>query len=368
MKRLGLVGLCLATLAAMSMVASAAVMAATPLWEQCSEGGSATKYSSSGCSKAEAGGKWQWKEVTGTEKFKGSFLTLTLKDTKITEKEGSEIRCTKEAKEEGTVGPYNGGLVIEKVEVKEAAKNCARVEGPCKAEGVEKVEAAHLPWQEEFGETEGKLFTTIEPFGAGEPGWDVTCNTSKGSTSDTCTSEELTKWEGELLENVSSEGTVIGTLEKLHKSKCSIGGSESGVMEGRVKLEDSKDTAVSLQDTPVSIDAVVTAGPLIGTTPTCIFTAAGQECTIEVKNLTVGEEMKIEVLAVRGTNAGKFELKPESCAGARLEPRNSASGTSCFSKIKPVGASEGLVADFYVEGKSRGTAMATRWMHVGMRW
>jgi len=334
---------------------------ASPLWEQCSEGGSATKYSSNHCSQAEGAGKWEWNELTGTEKFTSS-MTLTLKDTKTPEKE-SVIRCTKVVGE-GTVGPNDRGLVIEKIEVKEPSKTCVRVEGTCKAEGVEKVEAVDLPWQEEFSETEKKFSATVEPFGTNEPGWDVTCKTSLGSISDTCTSEGGTKQEGESLENLS-EGvpSILGTLEKLHKSKCSVGGAEAGVTEGRIKLEDSKGTAVRLQPTVVRLERVRTLGP--GTATACEFVAATEECTIEVKNES-SEEVTLTLVALQGGNTAHFELKEETCkVNTKLEPRGFM-GNKCTSKVKPVGAAGARWADYRVQARSnagthRGTSAGLRW-------
>ncbi|MGH2853478.1 MAG: hypothetical protein ACRDLF_04710 [Solirubrobacteraceae bacterium] len=336
---------------------------ASPIWEQCSEGGSATKYSSNQCSKAEGGGKWQWNELAGTEKFRGLFSTLTLRDTKTPEKE-SVIRCTKGV-EEGTVGPDNEGLVIEKAEVKEASKNCVRLEGPCKAEGVEKVEGVDLPWQQEFSETEKKFSTAVEPFGTGEPGWNVTCKTILGSTSDTCTTESASKEEGESLENVLTGGvsSIIASLKKLHKAKCSVGGAESGVVEGGGNLENGKGTGVRLQPTVVRLAVARIAGP--GMAASCEFIATALECQIEVKNES-SEEVTLTTVAIRGGNAAHFELKEEECKpNVKLEPRGFR-GNKCASKVKAVGAAGGRWADFFVVARSN--AGINRTIVATLRW
>ncbi len=218
---------------------------AAPVWERCSEGTekeASTKYSSNQCTKAESSGKWQWNEITGTEKIKGTVLTLTLKDlTAGPLKEKSTVRCSKGGEEEGTVGPSYDQVLIEKAVVKEASKNCARVEGPCKAGEVEEVKGVNLPWWEEPFETEKKFLTKIETSGEGEPGWAVKCATALGSKTDTCTSEGESKFEEELLENTVSSSILFvrATFKKAHKADCTEGGKESGEMEGAVKMEGS---------------------------------------------------------------------------------------------------------------------------------
>ncbi len=94
-------GLCLASIVVMGMAITATASAAAPVWEQCSEGGSATKYSEHQCTTAEGSGKWQWNEVKGTEAVVGKG-TLTLSDTNATGGE-TTIQCS--GTEEGVVGP-----------------------------------------------------------------------------------------------------------------------------------------------------------------------------------------------------------------------------------------------------------------------
>jgi hypothetical protein len=220
-------------LAALSGAAATSVLAA-PVWEQCAEGGSATKYSTNQCKTVEGTGKWQWSEVTGTDKVTIRAFTLTMRDTKTAIGE-TEVRCAG-AEGEGKVGPGKSA-VIEKVEVANAGAVCRGVKGGCETNGIEKVVGVHTPWQATLFETEKKVLTKIEADGGGEPGWAVTCKTALGSKTDTCESE-ATKLEEETLENVSSRNglLVLATFEKKHKEKCSEGGAESGTIEGQAAI------------------------------------------------------------------------------------------------------------------------------------
>ncbi len=241
MKHLKIAGLCLAAMFVMSMAISSTASAAG-VWEQCSEGGSATKYTEHQCLKAEGSGKWQWNEVKNTEPIRILAMTLTLSDEK-TLLGVSTVRCGHPAELEeavGSVGPGGKGRITV-AHVKEPKKECEAVK-VCKAGEVNKVAGVDLPWQTELFLTEGKLQTHIEGTGNGEPGWEVECNTIGGDKTDIC-KQEAGKPETLTLENVKSKNAageesllVLATFLKKFKADCSEGGKESGVVSGQLAI------------------------------------------------------------------------------------------------------------------------------------
>jgi hypothetical protein len=115
---------------ACSGVAATSALAA-PVWEQCIEGATGTKYESQ-CKTASAAGAWAWAEVKGTEAVKGSS-SLTLKDTKVPIVGTVEIKCTGDllgVVSEGTIGPGKYAR-LEKIENIQCSpgKNCEKIEG-----------------------------------------------------------------------------------------------------------------------------------------------------------------------------------------------------------------------------------------------
>jgi len=236
MKFLKMVGLGLASAFVMAM-ALAGNASAVPLWLACLEGNTptATKYTSNSCGRVMSGSlptRWQWNEVTATDKVRITGFTLSLTDTKAVGG-SSTVRCTSGIELSGTVGPGRFDR-IEMAKVSEAKKDCARVEGGCKAEEVESVEGRDLPWQTELYETEGKFFDKIGSGGKGEPGWEVSCNTLLGKQTDECESEGENFESAELVNKKTGleELLVLGTLVGLHKFKCSQGGAGAGSING----------------------------------------------------------------------------------------------------------------------------------------
>jgi hypothetical protein len=228
-------GLCLAAMFAMSMVASATASAA-PVWEHCTKGpvnAQPTKYSEHGCSTlAQSTGEWNWREVNGTEeiRIKGSLL---LSDTKVPIVGTVSIECSGEG--EGFVGPKNHDRIT-KIETSPAQcvinKNCEKIEA---------VEARDLPWQTEVYETEGKQLDNISAAGAGEPGWKVECKVLGLVEEDICTQEASKPESLVLLNKATTVGTetqllVLATFQHLRKAKCKVGGVESGEVKGSVAL------------------------------------------------------------------------------------------------------------------------------------
>jgi hypothetical protein len=213
-----IIGLCLAAVFTMSMALTASASAAGPVWEQCREGsGAATKWEDNLCSKASSGGKWQWIELTSTEKTISSG-TITLKDIK-TLVGTAEVTCSE--KGEGTVGPGKFA-VIRTFELEK-----------CKADkGCEEVTSAggtDLPWQTELIETE----SAIREDGGGVPGWSVTCTVLKVKTSVTCTTNTARYSLGFSLSWI---WYLLTWLPSTAKSSCTEGGAGSGEVEGYIEL------------------------------------------------------------------------------------------------------------------------------------
>ncbi len=234
-------GACVMAMLAMGTIVAGAASAAGPLWLGCAEGGTATKYATNQCETAEAAGKWQLHEITGTEKVVMTGFTLTLRDSGIS----SAIRCDTGVEGEGAVGPGKKGRVT-KFEVKEPEKNCARLEGPCESGEVTKVSGADLPWQLELYDTEGTVETNIEGTTAGkEPGWEIVCSTVLGKETDTCTTEEGLAESMSLARIQTPSNPSIGsglrllTLGRyfgLRKGKCSLGGGKTGEVSGHTAI------------------------------------------------------------------------------------------------------------------------------------
>ncbi len=222
-----IVGLCLASMLVMGM-AITATASATPHWLDCAEGSGSTKYSTSQCTTAESGGKWQWNEVTGTEKTvtKGSLLLKDL-DSPLGV---SEVECWGEAA--GTVGPGAFDLTTS---VTVNAKNCRAIKG---CEKVESIEAVDLPWQTEVTEPKvGEYVDLLNGDGKGEPGYKVVCKEVLNFT-DTCTNSGT---ESLLLENKNTGGVllVLATFQKLRKGICSastLSSKESGEVSGSLAV------------------------------------------------------------------------------------------------------------------------------------
>ncbi len=244
MKSIKIAGLCLVVMFSMSMVAAGSASAAGPVWEECSEGGSSTKYETAQCEKASGTGNFEWNEIKTTEAVIIVGLTLTLRDAGI----GTAVRCTTESEGAGVVGPGKRG-VITTAEVKEA-KSCTVLEGGCKAGEVEAVKGVDLPWDTELFETENAVETKIESSGHGEPGWEVKCNTALGKTTDTCTEEEK-RAEVDSLRRLRSRRPSgrIGSLSsgrylERRRSKCSLGGAEEGELKYETATELKKEAGL----------------------------------------------------------------------------------------------------------------------------
>jgi hypothetical protein len=236
MKSIKIAGPCLVAMFVIGMVVAGTASAAGPVWQRCTEGGTATKYEDNRCAKLSGSGKFQWNELKSTEAVKITGLTLTLRDAGATGG-SSAVQCTAEVEGAGTVGPGNKGRIT-KAEVKNPKSNCARVEGGCKAEGIETVRAVNLPWQTELSETEKGVQAQLEGTTTGkEPGWEISCNTILGKMTDVCTSEEKKPGKATLLLDQSGALLTLGEYLSRVRGKCSVGGAEQGEIKGKLTVE-----------------------------------------------------------------------------------------------------------------------------------
>jgi hypothetical protein len=249
MKHLKIAGLCLASMLVMGM-ALAGNASAGPLWLLCLEGSGLTKYSSNQCTTAEAAGKWQSLGIPSGVNDTVRLLALTLLLTDLSAgplKEKATIRCPHPTTGWGLILAPNV-LVVTAAKVASPKTECEREEGPCKAGEIEGVEGIDLPWKEEVFETEGSLLSKIEPDGAGEPGYAITCNTLLGSKTDKCTSEGAGTLEETIGENAVTGGVLLVKARFLTRrlGKCSEGGAKTAEVRGLIAVLLNEGNGLSL--------------------------------------------------------------------------------------------------------------------------
>ena len=207
----------------MAMVATAS---AAPHWLHCEKGAAGTKYEDNNCSKANPGGEWAWKEVTGTEEVV-SHGSLTLADIKVPVEGTVLVDCT--GTDKGTVGPgkFDRITAIENI-VCVAGTHCEKLE--------KAAEPLNLPWQTELVEENGTLRDKIKAENGKGAGWAVTCKVLGVTKTDECLTEEGST----LVENKLTSGKEQLVLndfeEKSPKAKCSVGGAEAGEVKGTIAL------------------------------------------------------------------------------------------------------------------------------------
>jgi hypothetical protein len=230
MKSIKIAGLCFVSMLAVSMALAASASAAH--WSVClaeHSGTTTTKWSSSACTTAKAGGGFEWSELKGTEAAKVVSQTLELTDTKVPLIGSTTVICASGSGEAtGSVGPGKYGR-ISSLKVKSPSTNC-KGSGGCKSAGIKAIDVVDTPWQTELTEVEGKVLLILSGTGNGEPGWEIKCENILGSeTTDTCLFE-AGKEEKVQMRNVATgtELLVLGTFENARKIKCSEGGAESG--------------------------------------------------------------------------------------------------------------------------------------------
>jgi hypothetical protein len=229
MKHLKIAGLSLVSMLVMGMALAGNVSAA-PLFLVCLPS-TKGKFLDPGCLKGGEG-KWESESLGNrTDKVVGLGMTIRMEDSK-TAVGKTVIQCA-HGTGGGIIGPGNLGRITS-AEIPNPRTECEAVEGGCKKGEVEKIAAVNLPWQAEMFETEKKILSKVTGAGAGEPGWEVKCNTLLGSKTDVCIVE---KPEQAIAENKKSgpkeeELLIFGTGEKRGRQDCTEGGAESGTITG----------------------------------------------------------------------------------------------------------------------------------------
>ncbi|MGH2854256.1 MAG: hypothetical protein ACRDLF_08715 [Solirubrobacteraceae bacterium] len=229
---LRLAGLWLTAVLVLGMALAGSVSAA-PVWLVCLEGSGLTKYSSNQCTKAESGGKWQSLGLPSgkSDTVRLLVFSLRLEDTGL----GASVECPDVATGWGLIESPNKGL-IKVAEVKEPEKEgCKVLKGflTCKAGNLTGVKGLNLPWKTEVFETEKKNLTKILSGGGGEPGWAVTC----GGVTDECVTESGGSESVELVNEVTKSVLLVSArFEAKGKSKCSVGGKETGKTHGSIAI------------------------------------------------------------------------------------------------------------------------------------
>jgi hypothetical protein len=332
-KRPGLVGLCLAAMLMASMALAGTAAAEGPFWSLCLEGSaSTTKYSSNQCTKAESGGKWESaalgeKSVT----VKLSALTLRVTDTNVPLIGTTTVVCPHPTTGWGTI-EKSDVLIVRSAKVEHPSTECAVTAGTslCETSGLEKVEAADLPWKVEiFGP-----ITKVEADGGGEPGWKVECK----ATTDTCLAESTEKSELIELKNNVSAGAllVLGALETAGAVKCSQGGENSGEVGGELAITSWNGVGLSLTSLEPwmkseNVGGVGYRGP--AGAPECVFTAVNQKCKLKFENITdPAKNITVIIGRIAGIGHGHGPTYTRSAAGCTVS-LNLNHGASCEDEI-----------------------------------
>jgi hypothetical protein len=102
--------------------------------------------------------------------------------------------------------------------------------GGCEAGSPPNWVAVHLPWVTRLLTVAGVTRDMLEPSGAGNPGWAVTCKTIIGNVTDECTSAT-----GEPKVTNNSSGDVTETFDAFEPgASCTQGNATSGMVIGPV--------------------------------------------------------------------------------------------------------------------------------------
>jgi hypothetical protein len=230
MRSIKITGLCLVAMFAMSMVASATASAeAPPVWKQCREGTvSPTKYTDGKCSVLSSTGKYEWIELTTTEKV-FSEATLRLYDTKTAAGE-SEVECSGT-----TVGSIGPGKYDRTETVTVASCRALKVcENPVTATAVD------LPWQTELYESakeQRDKITEVPPHG--EPGWKIECKVLFKNETDECKTVAGEEGSTSMTDiTVGTKSIVQATFEtKSGLATCTLSKAKTGIVGGIVRTE-----------------------------------------------------------------------------------------------------------------------------------
>jgi hypothetical protein len=212
----------LASMLVMSLMLAGTASAAGPLWLVCLEGAGLTKYSSSQCNKAEAGGKWQSLGLLTSDTVRIVAFTLVFRDKEASEKANLLVTCLAGGLGTGLIEPGNTA-VIREAKVNEPSKHCAQLAGPCEKGEITKVEGIDLPWKQTLFETEKKFLGKLEGDGNGEPGWAIGCKVGGLPIKDECKSEAGKPESLELINEVTENVLLIrGRFENAAKGTCSL--------------------------------------------------------------------------------------------------------------------------------------------------
>jgi len=260
MKRFRILAVALFAIFALGVVASAPAMAATLCVPKTGAGLFETQVSETECSKEVAAGKSAFELVTfllaewlvtggvvvSTELLTETTGELLLEDTKVPLLGKAVVLCSGIL--DGWVGPNSLDWVSEVLTLSpNEVVNTTPLTGVAAAcVNVENCEepllwAVHLGWETEvelLEEDGGPFFVNlILPHGTGtgiNPGWEIECMKSIiGAITDECTAAEagaeLTLEGTTLLGNFSE---AFNELAGLKLGNCTLGGTETGVVEG----------------------------------------------------------------------------------------------------------------------------------------
>jgi hypothetical protein len=233
---------------------------------------------------------------------------IKLEDSKM----GVAIECL--ISDEGKIGNEGKG------EVTAITTSECKTLKACEA-GTITANAVHLPWKTQLQEVEENARDKISNGGSGEPGWKIECKVIGILLTDECNGET-----SQGTENVSGGVDTIFDSKSAHLN-CSAGGPGAGVVSG-----------TDLDESPAG-ENQITAAPLyrmFANTPglgfkECTFTGEGQECEVEIQNLSLVPVLVLEI-ELTGTDATlRYGLLAVGCLFelllAERRPQQAVGGT-----------------------------------------
>jgi hypothetical protein len=241
MRNLKTAGLALASMLLVGMALAGNASAVILLWLVCLKSVGLTKYENNKCltsKPTQTRGEEGWQSL-GVPK--GTSISIKLLPITIILRDNGTLGgpTTVTCYSRGSVGrgliEAEGKGKVEEAFVENPGTNCSAT-GAC-AGTLEKVEAAHLPWETELiVGANGKPLTKIKGTN-GKPGWTVKC----GIFTDECL-EETAPEEVELISGISEfisgvkELLVVGRFQTAHPAKCSVGGAGQGEVKGLLAI------------------------------------------------------------------------------------------------------------------------------------
>jgi hypothetical protein len=230
----------LVVMAGLLAVAAAPAMALSPRWEQCKtvEIANSGNWKDSLCSVPQGSGTWLTMQLTEKETEEvtsKSIGKIELTDTKATGG-ASTVAC--EGGDRGTIGANGADQEIEVF-----ATSCVRITGACTSNV--RATAINLPWITQLvEEPAGKIRNTLRSEIAGKsPGYVVECSVQGIFTvEDECVGPISTAMSNLPNGNVLSEFDKKSEEEK-ESSTCKLGGPKSGIVKGKVEIQQKKNVA-----------------------------------------------------------------------------------------------------------------------------